>query len=498
MVGVVGNERPVAEVDPEADASSTEGPAGSTSGLTLASAVGFVLAVVGFAVGSRTIGDNSFLTHLATGNLILETRAVPRVDPYSLLAAGESWTVQSWLVSFVYASLDVTLGGWSIRVLHGLAGMAIVWGMWRLVSPADQLVTRVLLVGTTVLVGTFLWPPRPLLVGLVATVVLLQVIQGQRPPWWLVPVFWVWVNSHGSFVLGGGLIGAVMVGAAIDERRIPRAEVRLLAIAGIGCLLGAINPLGPRLLWFPLHLMSRREALDGVAEWTSPTFRSPVELLYLSLLGLIVLAASRGAPWRAVLPSIVFFAAGLTAVRNLGLASLVVIALLAPSLRGLVGTVDGSLRGAMPRMVAAVGSALLVVLTATVATTSPIDVDDYPVAEIRWLDDRDLVAASDVRLAQRDLVGNYLTLRYGAEANAFMDDRFDFHPLQVITDHNDLLLGGDAGEVVDRNGFDVMLWAKPSPLRRWVDTAPDWDVVLDGDKWFVACRTTSAVYPRCG
>lgn len=467
------------------------------TGFDLAAAIGLVFAVVGFAVGARTIADNSFLTHLATGNLIFETRAVPRVDPYSLLAAGESWTVQSWLVSLAYAGLDKTVGGWGIRFVHGLAGMAIIAGMWRLVAPAEQLVTRVLLTGTTLLVGTFLWPPRPLLVGLVAAVIVLQVVQGLRSPWWLVPLFWVWVNSHGSFVLGCGLLGAVMIGAAIDDREVPLAEVRLLAMAGVGCLVAAINPLGPRLLWFPLHLMSRREALDGVAEWTSPTYRSPVELLYLSLLGLIVFAASRGAPWRAVLPALVFYAGGLTAVRNLGIATLVIVALLAPSLRGVVGTVDGSIRGVLPRMVGAVGIVLLLVVAGSIVSSSPIDVEGYPVDEVDWLDERGLVAEPDVRLAQRDLVGNYLTLRYGASANVFMDDRFDFHPQQVIDDHNDLLLGGDAADVVARNRFDVVLWGTPSPFRRWIDASSDWEVVLDGDDWFVACRTSSSVYNRC-
>ena len=477
--------------------SPVSGVADRFGSIDLANVIGFVLAVVGFAVGARTIADNSFLTHLATGNLILDTGRVPRADPYSLLAAGEPWTVQSWLVSVMYAAIDRGVGGWGIRILHGSAGMAIVWGVWRLVSPAQQLVTRVLLTGTALLVGTFLWPPRPLLVGLVAMVLVLQVVQGQRQPWWLLPVFWVWVNSHGSFVLGGGLVAAVALGAAIDERRIPAVETRLLATACIGCLAGALNPLGPRLLWFPLHLMSRREALDGVAEWNPPTFQSPVELLYLGLVGLLVLAASRRAPWRVMLPATLFYAGGLTAVRNLGIATVVIVALVAPSLRDLVGTVDGSLRGRLPRLVAAVGTALLLVLAAGVVTSNPIDVADYPVAEVRWLDERDLVAEPDVRLGQRDLVGNYLTLRYGSSANAFMDDRFDFHPQRVIDDHNDLLLGGDVGEVVDRNGFDALLWATPSPVRRWIDTAPEWEVVLDGDSWFVACRTTSPHYDRC-
>jgi len=476
---------------------TTSGSAGDGGGLDLARAVGLIFTLLGFGIGSRVITDNSFLTHLATGNLILEQGAVPTADPYSSVANGEPWIVQSWLVSLVYGVLDAVFGGWAIRLFHGAIGAAVTAGLWRLTEPARQLVTRAGLVSLVVLIGTSLWSPRPLLVGLLATVLVLQVLEGIRRPWLLVPVFWVWVNSHGSFVLGCALIAATTLGAAIDDRRLPVRELRVAAFGVAGCLLAMVNPLGWRLLWFPLHLIRRGDALDRVTEWASPSFRVPVEQLFLLLLGLIVLAASRGGPWRALLPSLAFFVGGLLAVRNLGLASLVIVAMAGPSLRDLLGSLDGRAPGRVPRLVAAVAIAGSIVVVAGVVTTGPVGLDSYPTEEVTWLDERSLVAEPDVRLAQRDFVGNYLTLRYGPEAGVFMDDRFDFYPQTVIDDHNGLLLGGDFADIMARNSFDVVLWATDTPLRRWLDTDPEWQVVVGDDAWFVACRTGSPVYDRC-
>jgi hypothetical protein len=455
------------------------------------------MAVLGFVIGARTITDNSFLTHLATGRLILDQRLVPVADPYSYTAGGESWTVQSWLASVVYAVLDGTAGGWSVRLLNGALGAAVTLGLWRLVAPARQLVTRVGLVGLALLIGTYLWPPRPLLFGLAALVLVLQIAQGMRPRWWLIPIFWLWVNTHGSFVLGVVLLAAVAAGAAADDRRPPPDELRALAIAGLGCVAAIVNPVQWRLLWFPVQLVVRGEALDGVSEWASPSFRSPVELLYLLLLGLIVLGARRSARWRALVPALVFLVAGLVAVRNLGVAALVIVALVAPSLEGLGGRLDGSRRGLAAKVVGGLAVAGLVVAGAGVLRTGPVDVEGYPVAEVDWLDARSLVADDQVRIAQRDYVGNYLTLRYGSQARVFMDDRFDFYPQPVLDDHSGLLHGGDFAEIVARNRFDVVLWATGTPFERWLDDSGEWDVVVRSESWLVACRVTSPVYARC-
>lgn len=482
--------------DPGASGTAREGDL-PRSGPDLATTVAWFLAVLGFLIGSRPISDNSFLTHLATGRLILERGSVPDTDPYSLFGSGLAWTVQSWLASVVYATLDRLAGGWSIRVLNGLLAVAIVAGLWRLTRATTQLVVRLMLVSVVLLIGTYLWPPRPLLFGLVAMVITLEVVQGLRARWWLVPVFALWVNLHGSFVLGLALLGAVVVGAAIDNRSLPRAELAAVGAALAGCLGALVSPVGWRLLWFPFHMMDRGEALDRVSEWASPSFRSPVEQLFLVPLILMVVAASRRARWRCLVPAVGFFVGGLLAVRNLGLASLVVVALVAPALEGLAGSVDGSSRPLGARLGRLGAGAGLGVLALSVALSPPVELSDYPVAEVDWLAQRDLVADPDVRLAQRDFVGNYLNLRFADRARVFMDDRFDFHPLDVIEDHNALLLGGDVAEVMERRRFDVILWATGTHVERWIHNQDGWWVALEGDDWFVACRKASPVADRC-
>ncbi|MEZ5406810.1 MAG: hypothetical protein R2761_02225 [Acidimicrobiales bacterium] len=477
---------------PPAAAANTAGDA------DLARSIGWLLAAVGFMVGARPIADNSFLTHLATGHLILARHGVPATDPYSATAAGQPWTVQSWLVSVVYAVLDAAVGPWAIRAFHGILAAGIVLGLWRLVAPARQLVTRVALVTAAIVVGTSLWSPRPLLVGLAALVLTLQVVQGLRPRWWLVPLFWVWVNSHGSFALGLALVGAVAVGAAIDQRRWwPRAEARACAAAAVGALVGMVNPLGWRLLWFPVELLGRGGSLRRVAEWRAPDFQSVPEQVYLGLLAVVVLAAARRASWRQLVPALVFYAAGLMAVRNLGLASLVVVAMLAPSLSGLRNGLESRGSRSLTRVLAAMAVAALAVSTVTVALSPALVLTSYPVASVDWLAERGLVATDGVRLGHRETVGNYLTWRFGTDARVFMDDRFDFYPADVIEDHNALVLGGDMAPVLERHRFDVVLWAAPSPLVRWLARDPDWDIVRTDGDWIIACRRSSPAYARC-
>lgn len=465
-------------------------------GPDLAASLGALLALLGFVIGARVISDNSFLTHLATGRLMLETGSVPTVDPYSW-AAGEPWTVQSWLASAVYASLEAAGGPWAIRWLNGALGAAVVGGLWALTSPVRSLLVRTGLVSLTIVIGTFLWPPRPLLFALVCLVLVLMVAEGRLPAPWLVPVFWVWSNTHGSFVLGGGLLILVMLGAAIDERGLPRDELRIVLWGAAGGVAALANPIGWRLIWFPLHLMGRNEALDRVAEWASPSFRSPVEQLFLVLLLVLVVAATQRAGWRALLPSIVFFVTGLMAVRNLGVASVVIVALLAPALADGFGSIDGSERGLIPRAMAVIAVVGVVMVAAVTASEPAIDLESYPVEEVNWLEERGLVADPGVRLAQREVVGNYLHERYGDDAAVFMDDRFDFHPLTVVADHADLLSAGDYREILDRNGFDVILWEADSPLHRWIGEQPAWLMVDEDDEWFIACRRSSPVFDRC-
>ncbi|MGH2684355.1 MAG: hypothetical protein ACRDJP_02680, partial [Actinomycetota bacterium] len=78
---------------------------------TLTGVVVLVLVVWAIGIGFFPLFDNSFLTHLATGRMIVDDWAIPRHDPFSFTASGEPWVVQSWLASVLYGAFEELWGG---------------------------------------------------------------------------------------------------------------------------------------------------------------------------------------------------------------------------------------------------------------------------------------------------------------------------------------------------------------------------------------------------
>ncbi|MEM9561278.1 MAG: hypothetical protein AAGA93_01590 [Actinomycetota bacterium] len=476
-------------------------------------ALGVAFALVGFVVAAGVMTDNSLLTHIATGRVILDTGSVPSVDPYSRFGAGASWTVQSWLVSVVYAALDRAIGPEAIRLFHGVVGGAIGVGLWHLSRPATQVSTRVALTALPLAVGAGLWSPRPLLVGLLALVVLLLIVTGRRAPWLLVPLLWVWGNAHGSYPLALVYLGAVVVGSWLDGRRVPSAELRYLRWGLLGTVAAAIGPLGVDLLTFPVRVIAAREAMTGVVEWEAPSYGSPSELVWLVAAGAALVAARRGARWRDLVPVVVFAVAGFLALRNLAPAVVVVAASVAPALArteprpapatagATPRTGDGprrpsELRAGLARAIGVAGAVALTAAVAAVVVTPALDLDRYPADAVDAMEAAGLVPADEVVVVHREAIGNYLTWRYGTDALVFVDDRFDFHDEELLADHRDLLAGRDPGRILDGRSADVVLWESDAALAAWLEASPEWAVVADAE-WTVACRRSSPVASGC-
>src|SRR5690606_40871579 len=97
---------------------------------SLAGVLGLAVAVWGLLIGIAPLVDNSFLTHLATGRLILD-QGIPTSDPYSFTAQGHPWVVQSWLASLLYGLAAELWGGTARRLLLGPPTTAIGARVWR-------------------------------------------------------------------------------------------------------------------------------------------------------------------------------------------------------------------------------------------------------------------------------------------------------------------------------------------------------------------------------
>lgn len=460
------------------------------NGPTLDTALGLLLAAIGFVLGARVLRDNSFLTHLTTGDLIRVTGSVPTADPYSYTAPGEPWTVQSWLASLWYSVLGQVGGGTAIRLANGLVGAALMAMIWRLSSRAESLLLRFGVCGIVAFIGATVWSPRPLMIGLACLAAVLLAVDGRLRPVLLVPVMWIWVNSHGSFPLAFVLIGAAGLGAAIDTRSLPQRHLRVGLWAFIGLLGGAINPLGLRLLWFPVELLSKREALEGVNEWKAPNFDSPFELAFLALVLSLVFAGRARVEWRVMLPALVFAVAGFLALRNIAVATLVFVPALTASTSLWREGLSASERSIVSRAIAVTGVVGLALSATLVASTGALSLSRYPVDEIDWLDERAMIGNEQARIVHPDTVGNYLHYRYGLDARVFIDDRFDFYPQPVLDDHLDLTFGGDFETIVDRWDATAVVWEADSLFAAWLRESADWDVQMDDPEgWILATRS---------
>jgi hypothetical protein len=459
---------------------------------TTRAVVGAWLAFLGYWYGLRPLTDNSLFTHIATGRLIVEGR-FPRTDPYSFTAAGEPWVVQSWLVSAVYGLAETWFGAGGIRFVAGVITGALVWLVWVLTEPARTLVPRLAVTVTVMLVGLAAWQPRPALWGLVLLALTYLAADGRLAPAWLVAVFWVWTNSHGSFPLGLLLLGVLALGRRLDGQ-VPRVELRCLGWALGGCLLGVAGPLGVGALRFPFDALEHRESLRHIVEWKPPSLDRWWVVVFCVQVLVALVALRRRPSVRDGGVLVVFTLLAALALRNVAVASIVLVPGMA---RGLEGIARGS--GARRSPAGAVAATVLVVVTigSSIDQLAQPDfaLDSDPVVAVAWMDQHGLVGADGANVVTRDATGNFLELVYGDHARVFVDDRADMYPNQVFRDLVALLKGDPSWEeILASYDVEAVLWPRSEELAELMASSPRWRVVFQDPVWVVACERAAA---RC-
>ncbi|MGN6693226.1 MAG: hypothetical protein ACTHN0_03535 [Aquihabitans sp.] len=477
------------DLDPEPVPDEGEqGPAAAKTGPSLNSILALVFALVGLRIGLSPLHDNSFLTHLATGRIILDTGHIPRSDPYSWSAPGAAWTVQSWGASVIFAGAEKIAGLVGIRIVVTICCVALTQLVWRLTKPTGNLLGRLLVAVPVIAVGTAYWVERPFLFSLIFLMAVLFALEDRFDPRWLVPIMWLWVNVHGSFPLAFVAIGCFLLGRLLDRER-PTVELRVLMWAGIGTAVGAVaSPIGWDLITFPAKLLQHSEAFDHTAEWESPSLSASATWMYLFQLILAVgLVAFRGRRWRAILPVVVFGALSLQASRNIAQASLVLIVPMAFAAVGI-----GEIRGDEPRRIlrpVQIALVALFVLIAVVGIFGQPDTDlgKYPEDPVTWMHEEGMLGP-DSRVVTRDFVGNYLEARYGPDVKVFFDDRVDMYPMPVVDQYMELIdANTEPGPVLDDVDATAVLWDTDSPFGDWLeDPANGWKIVHREDDWIVA------------
>lgn len=503
--GVARPERPAGGAG-EGSGEGREDPLGSDRGPVVGLWWGVIWFAAGALLGSHALSDNSFLTHLATGRLI-RSGGVPSVDPYSFLAMGRPWVVQSWFASWLYAAAEGAAGLWAVRMVMVCATGLLCALLWRLSARAGDLLPRLVITGVAVAYGSSWWSERPQLLGFCLLALTLLVLEEQWSSWWLLPAFAVWVNVHGSFPVG--LVIVVMWSVAGWSRsREPRAgdrrrsdvRPRRLALepvgtALLGCALGGLlSPFGLQQLTFPVNLLGRRDVLRYIVEWRQPSLVDPSTWVFAAIVVTAVWLVARRRAWWALPPVIVVAGLGVMSERNIAIGMVVLVPLLS-AVMPRFGSF-GAATPPRPRNLVLGIAAVLVGAGAVVGMTPDLDLGPYPVRAVEWMHVRGMVATPSVRVVSPDYVGNYLALRYGDDANLYLDDRAEIFTAAELGGYIDLLTATHWSGVLRSLDADVVLWPTDLPLARRIAASPEWEIGYRDLGWIVACRTDGLI--DCG
>lgn len=266
--------------------------------------LGAILVSVVF-VAERSIRlDPDTWWHIKVGSDILATHQFPIADHYSFTVRGAPWIAYEWLGDVVMSLASRSgLGGTELLLVAStsLIILLIYYYAWLKCKECKAaFLATVAVIPLAMLSMTV----RPQLFGymfLVITLVCLeQFRQGHRRALWLLPpVILLWVNTHGSFVLGFMAMGLYWASGLVDlswgglhaERWPLHDRIRLELVALVCVLMLPITPYGARLATVPVdYAFSLPGNMAHVQEWQPVNFSQWQGKWFLVLVILFVLA----------------------------------------------------------------------------------------------------------------------------------------------------------------------------------------------------------------
>jgi hypothetical protein len=242
------------------------------------------LLITGIAVTS-SITDPDFWWHLRTGQLLIANHLqLLGTSPYTYTVPTHHWTMHEWLFEIGVAAL-YDIGGLAaiVPVLSLLTWLGVIFLLLRSrYHTRNKLALGIGLI-VAALAANPIWGPRDQMVDFTFSCLLLLMIErhllrGGRVLWFMPPLFLLWSNLHGGFVVGLAF-AALIVAAELAGGRlglpdpVPARRIRTLAgLTVLSTLVSMINPNGPGILLYAAETLSSPAQQALILEWQSPDF----------------------------------------------------------------------------------------------------------------------------------------------------------------------------------------------------------------------------------
>ena len=455
--------------------------------------------------------------HLRTGQLIAETGAVPKVDPYSYTVPGARWVDIHWLHQ---------LGTWGAYQLGGHAGVVVAKGVMVLLLVGvlgpigyrrERPVVSAVAIALMLLIAADRFMPRPELPTFVCFAAVLALLDRfeRRPDAWvyaILAVQLVWVNVHGLFALGVAVCGIHFAAELLRPLVVPgealrRARLRRLAsVTLLAALVSLANPNGLDGALYPLQQLGMIGPPEdrGVFGSLIAELLPPIDPRRPMSAPGIVLAATLGAlsflamllNWRRIraadpLVWVAFLYLALGAQRNGALFAIAAVPILVRNLNEFLEARGGRPRIPLPvDAVAAAGVLALTVATATGellprigSTREPgfgvMDVF-YPTGAADWIER----SRPEGPICHHMADGGYLIWRLFPDYPVMVDGRLEVYGSEKFLEYQ--VARSEQFRVLDeRHEFGTVIvhysLVNSSELLRWLHLNSNWRLAFVDD-----------------
>lgn len=428
------------------------------------------------------VRPHDFWWHLANGRTIIVSSVFPTIDTFTYTRGGEPFFNQMWLAQVVMYLLhrvgDVALVVAAHGALIGLAYAGLLQMCTRLTG-RPRLCALVFLMAVVPLSFTN-WAvrPQPYAFPIFVTFLALLVYdRGQTRAgakassvWLLPPLMVLWVNLHGSYVLGLVLV-TIVAGTGLLTRAYADNKqdvTRLAAVAAATWAASLLNPRGFDVLSYAASMMTNA-SVALASEWRPVSVGDFMGVLYFAFSGCVILlmiyAPRRPRPLEAVVV-VLFMLLGFTAVRHtiwFALAAAPLVCLQASSMmRPPPMRRDPGIPLLNGVLLAVFASALILSLP-WVRQTLQLPVGSEltsatPAAATRYLN---TIPDRPERIFNDLGYGSYLAWAL-PDQKTFIDPRFELFPVEQVEDYRSLSSGRDVEALTEKYDFDAFLISRES------------------------------------
>jgi hypothetical protein len=449
------------------------------------------------------IAEPDLWWHLRNAAWTFAHHKPPALDTYTFTLAGFSWLDHSWLSELVLYGAYHTWGLRGIFVIFAVVVSALSLGMFALSKEetSDPLAAGVVTIFCGLLAMTA-YTPRPQLFGWLCFLGIYAILRRFRSlghaPLWLIPLlFCLWINSHPGWPFG--FVVFAIVGASgflandvgpVAVSHWQSAQWRNLTltfvVSGLALLL---NPYGYKLLYYPFDLAFHEKLTVGlVEEWGSVNFgdvRGVYVFIMLATIFLMAVFSSR--KWRLDDVALIIFVlyAGLSHIRLLLPAAIVLAPILAPRL----GKISSHVVGHERRVLNSVFVAIIVVIILVAFPSEGKlnnDIDAYfPARAVSYLKNHPIPG----KIFNWYEWGGYLEWSL-PQVPVFIDSRTDFFEGHaVLGDYLRIAGTADSDVILRQYEISYVLIPSETPLAYVLSTNARWQEAYNDHQCVIYQRT---------